>query len=200
MNWGRTAHLGERVDDYVDGLLSAKEGRAAALHITSCSACAREVEFERMRRARVRAVSVDPGRHASLVAGLLAMAPKECELAARAQMPAPDTRPQAAPSLISPEAPAQYERRGRRPVAVSLALVASGAAVAVVASASPHAAAPSGPGLSHQRTVTPSKPTQSDTTRRVTAHSHIGIRPISVKSTSSGTMALMTWYSVRGRR
>jgi len=73
----RSGHLGEAIDLYVDGRLDAVSMRCAARHLLVCSVCRRDVDAERAIVREVRAVPVDPDRHASLVAGLLALAP-EC--------------------------------------------------------------------------------------------------------------------------
>jgi len=144
---GVEGHLGDRVGEYVDGLLDADEEYRADLHLTVCEHCRYAVQQERRIIAQLRSVSFDSGGHEQLMAGLLSLASAEPgrPLGTTRPAPAKDTvRP--APAVVTCSAPPQYQS-ARKSMAFALFAVAGCVGVALVAStASGVAQGPDTPG------------------------------------------------------
>src|SRR5579875_97856 len=140
-------HLGDRVADYVDGMLSADDEYRADLHLMVCEHCRYAVQQERAIIEQLRSVSFDCGGHEQLMAGLLSLASSEpgapVGAAASRTTPAAD-RP--APAIVTSSAPPQYQS-ARKSMACALFAVAGCVGVALVAStASGVAQSPDGTG------------------------------------------------------
>ena len=160
MSWGwpsqtpryRGGHLGECLEDYLDGRLSERSRRLASRHLICCQQCQQAVTQAQHVRERLQAGRVDPHRHDSLMAGLLALG-EPASTSADASTDVRDAadghvamssheplvvvsepRPSATSRLgrmggctvgvLDAHAPAQYSRRPRGPVAGLLAVVA----------------------------------------------------------------------------
>lgn len=128
-------HLGERVADYVDGMLSADDEYRADIHLTVCEHCRYAVQQERAIIEQLRTVSFDSGGHQQLMAGLLSLASagpdapvNGSETAGRRVAP---TRP--SPAVVMCSAPPQYQS-ARRSMGFALFAVAGCVGVALVAS------------------------------------------------------------------
>lgn len=127
-------HLGDRVADYVDGMLSADEEYQADLHLTVCEHCRYAVQQERSIIEQLRAVSFDSGGHQRLMAGLMSLASAEpgrpMGVASPQPRPAHARRP--SPAVVTRTAPPQYQS-ARRSMACALFAVAGCVGVALVA-------------------------------------------------------------------
>lgn len=124
---GSCRHVGDLVHEYVQDELDAPTTHRLDQHLLVCQLCRESVARERRMMAQLRSFAPDPGRHSSLMAGLL-------ELADDASAPAvPQSRPgRQAPGLVAADAPPQY-RSVRRPfTAVLLATGCAGAVFAFV--------------------------------------------------------------------
>lgn len=129
-------HLGDRIADYVDGLLPAEEEYRADVHLTVCEHCRYAVQQERAILAQLRSVSFDSGGHQQLIAGLLSLASTEPArpLGAAAMTPQrPAAAPRPAPAVVTCSAPPQYQS-ARKSMAFALVAVAGCVGVALVAS------------------------------------------------------------------
>lgn len=128
-------HLGERVADYVDGMLSDQDEYRADLHLTVCEHCRYAVQQERAIIDQLRAVRFDSGGHQQLMAGLLSLASTGPDGplggAAPAGHPGAGSRP--APAVVTCSAPPQYQSV-RKSMAFALVAVAGCVGVALVAS------------------------------------------------------------------
>lgn len=144
---GAQDHLGDRVADYVDGMLDVEDQYRADLHLTVCEHCRYAVRQERAIIAQLRSVSFDCGGHEQLMAGLLSLAssePGEPMGAAGSPKAAAAARP--APAVVTSSAPPQYQS-ARKSMACALFAVAGCVGVALVAStASGVAQGPDGSG------------------------------------------------------
>jgi len=139
-------HLGDRVAEYVDGMLDADAEYRADLHLTVCEHCRYAVQQERAIIAQLRSVSFDSGGHEQLMAGLLSLASSEPDapLGASSQPRSAPARP--APAVVTCSAPPQYQS-ARKSMAFALFAVAGCVGVALVAStASGVAQGPNTPG------------------------------------------------------
>lgn len=135
-------HLGEHLDAYVDGALAPDESTCASRHLVVCEMCRADVAAERQVLEQMRAITLDPNRHANLVAGLLALD----------ETPAART-PRACVAIIAPQAPAQYSSRGRKLALGALtALTCCGIAVFSSLTPAPMRTAPTRPGLTGHTT------------------------------------------------
>lgn len=129
-------HLGERVADYVDGMLSADDEYRADIHLTVCEHCRYAVQQERAIIAQLRTVSFDSGGHQQLMAGLLSLAstgpdaPRDGSETAGRRTAAP-ARP--SPAVVMCSAPPQYQS-ARKSMGFALFAVAGCVGVALVAS------------------------------------------------------------------
>lgn len=167
-------HLGQWLEEYVDGALPADDSRRAARHLLVCETCRADVDAERAILTRLRSVQVDPERHACLVEGLLALSS-----ACSPQATSNDERPTSEPStrehstsetarstlrrpprtgasprtgmshgsvaLVSLAAPPQYRGERRRPVILGAAALAVCGVALVTVHATPQRAAPGAP-------------------------------------------------------
>lgn len=127
-------HLGERVADYVDGMLGDDEQYRADIHLAVCEHCRYAVQQERAIIEQLRSVSFDCGGHEQLMAGLLSLASSEpgAPVGAPSSRKAPAVnRP--APAVVTSTAPPQYQS-ARKSVACALFAVAGCVGVALVAS------------------------------------------------------------------
>ncbi|MBB2894458.1 zf-HC2 domain-containing protein [Flexivirga oryzae] len=126
-------HLGDRVGEYVDGMLDADDEYRADLHLTVCEHCRYAVQQERAIIAQLRSVSFDSGGHEQLMAGLLSLASSEsgAPLGASSQLSKDLDRP--APAVVTCSAPPQYQS-ARKSMAFALFAVAGCVGVALVAS------------------------------------------------------------------
>lgn len=149
----RGGHLDDFIDGYVDGRLDAASTQRAAQHLAVCTECRRAVEAERSIVARVRVVPLDPGRHARLVAGLVALegAPDRGVVGHRCAGEPTADGPTGV-HLVAPDAPARYDRSPRRH-AVAALVVAIACGGVVVA------------GAGHPRSTAPARPNVASTTR-----------------------------------
>lgn len=137
-------HLAEHLDACVDGVLTAPEMTSASRHLVVCEMCRADVDAERRVLAQMREVSLDPSRHANLVAGLLALD----------DAPALVT-PRPCVAIIAPHAPAQYNSRGRKvALAAMAALACCGAVVFSSLTQPPMRTAPTRPGTGGVTTST----------------------------------------------
>lgn len=139
----RGGHLEDFVDGYVDGRLDAASTRRAAQHLAVCTECRRAVEAERSIVARVRVVPLDPGRHARLVAGLVALEGDQTRGVAGCRRPdetASDAR--AGIHLVAPNAPARYDRSLRRHAMAALVLAVACGGLVVMSAGHPRSTAP----------------------------------------------------------
>lgn len=151
----REGHLGEFVDAYVDGQLDETSSHLAARHIISCEGCRQSVEAERAIVLQVRRVPLDPGRHARLVAGLVALDTRDSSYdtprgEAAVHSPAKEERVH----LLSPDAPAQYNGSSRRPVLGMVALAAACGAIVMSSAAHPRSTAPGAPTMASNAQTT----------------------------------------------
>ncbi|WP_446664721.1 zf-HC2 domain-containing protein [Flexivirga sp. B27] len=137
---GGQNHLGDRVADYVDGMLSADEQYRADIHLTVCEHCRYAVQQERAIIEQLRAVTFDSGGHQQLMAGLLSLASTDTSSDTGAPLGAAPVgrgtsagtaRP--APALVTCTAPPQYQS-ARKSMACALFAVAGCVGVALVAS------------------------------------------------------------------
>lgn len=128
-------HLGERVADYVDGMLSAADEYRADLHLTVCQHCQYAVQQERAIIEQLRTVSFDTGGHQQLMAGLLSLASTAPDAPSggsrTTQRPMAPQR--SAPAVVMCSAPPQYQS-ARKSMALALFAVAGCVGVALVAS------------------------------------------------------------------
>ena len=151
----REGHLGEFVDAYVDGQLDETSSHRAALHLVGCEMCRQAVEAERAIVVQVRRVPLDPGRHARLVAGLVALDTRGSETdAPRSAAPAHPTGKGDGVHLVAPDAPAQYSRSSRRPVIGVVALAAACGAIVMGNAAHPRSTAPGAPTMASNTQTT----------------------------------------------
>lgn len=167
-------HLGELVDDYVDERLDAASMCHAGRHLLACTPCREAVDAERAIVTKVRSVRVDPGRHANLVAGLLALdgadgarrrspqvqvggaaAVRAADAgAARVRASSARTPPQSAGAsapltVLRPGVPALYDRRPRRALLAAAMTVAACAGVVTAALSPSPRPQPVAPRLAH---------------------------------------------------
>jgi anti-sigma factor RsiW len=128
-------HLGERVADYVDGMLSADDEFRADIHLTVCEHCRYAVQQERAIIEQLRSVSFDCGGHQQLMAGLISLASSEPHgpIGSRAAAPVAPTSPRPTPAVVTSTAPPQYQS-ARKSMACALFAVAGCVGVALVAS------------------------------------------------------------------
>lgn len=128
-------HLGERVADYVDGMLSAQDEYRADIHLTVCQHCRYAVQQERAIIDQLRTVSFDSGGHQQLMAGLLSLATTgpDAPLGGPAAAGRPAAVPRPAPAVVTCSAPPQYQSV-RKSMAFALFAVAGCVGVALVAS------------------------------------------------------------------
>lgn len=144
----RSGHLETFVDAYVDGQLDAASSERAARHLIACVACRRAVDAERAIVVQVRRVPLDPGRHARLVAGLVALegsAPQSRAVDEREGFSSPVPVSPQRVHVVAPDAPAQYSRSSRRSVLGVAALAAACGAIVVSNAAQPRSTAPARP-------------------------------------------------------
>lgn len=133
---GVQGHLGDRVADYVDGLLCAEDEYRADLHLTVCEHCRFAVQQERAILEQLRSVRFDSGGHQRLMAGLLSLAATEPDGPLGASGPPvhkPIAVPRPAPAVVTCSAPPQYQS-ARKSMACALFAVAGCVGVALVAS------------------------------------------------------------------
>lgn len=143
----RGGHLGELVDDYVDGRLPECVSRRAAQHVAVCETCRAAIDAERHIVTQVRSVAVDPGRQATLMAGLLALG-SQGESSATTGQPADHGSQEQGwrgPALVPETAPARYSSTARRPLLATAALAAVCGAALVTSVGHPRPAAPAAP-------------------------------------------------------
>lgn len=188
----RGGHLEDFVDGYVDGRLDNASTQRAARHLIACSSCRAAVEAERAIVARVRVVPLDPGRHARLVAGLVALEdePARGPVGCVAR-PLGVTDRSGRVHVVAPDAPAHYDRSARRRAAASLVLAAACAGLVLT-------------GLGHPRSTAPGRPDGSSQARsgdwiespdirehaaQVALHSQPSARVIEAWPSRSGRMA-----------
>lgn len=165
-------HLGERIGDYVDGMLDPDAQYRADLHLTVCEHCRYAVQQERAIIARLRSVSFDSGGHEQLMAGLLSLATSDPGSPVGAASPTPAKTPaRPAPAVVTCSAPPQYQS-ARKSMAFALFAVAGCVGVALVAStASGVSHGPDTPGqqaprqAAFVRNVTPPQATETATPR-----------------------------------
>lgn len=175
-------HLGQRLEEYVDGALSPEDSRRAARHLLVCETCRADVDAERAILTRLRAVQVDPERHACLVEGLLALSSScngETTSDDERPMSEPSTRgrstaeanrhtprftprsgtpphsgtPHRSVALVSLAAPPQYRGERRRPVILGAAALAVCGVALVTVHATPQRAAPGAPQMARSGQV-----------------------------------------------
>lgn len=132
-------HLGDRIADYVDGMLSADDEYRADIHLTVCQHCRYAVQQERAIIEQLRSVSFDRGGHESLMAGLLSLAATEPRAPIGAASGKPSTAARPAPAVVTTTAPPQYQS-ARKSMACALFAVAGCVGVALVASTASGAA------------------------------------------------------------
>lgn len=128
-----TAHLGDRIADYVNGMLTADEEYRADIHLTVCEHCRYAVQQERAIIAQLRSVSFDSGGHQQLMAGLLSLASTEPGMPIAACGSASGVAPRPCPAVVTSTAPPQYQS-ARKSMAFALFAVAGCVGVALVAS------------------------------------------------------------------
>lgn len=133
----QSEHLGERVADYVDGMLSAQDEYRADIHLTVCEHCRYAVQQERAIIEQLRTVSFDSGGHQQLMAGLLSLASTgpegplgESASSTTSRRPA---APRPSPAVVMCSAPPQYQS-ARKSMGLALFAVAGCVGVALVAS------------------------------------------------------------------
>ncbi|MFC6705546.1 zf-HC2 domain-containing protein [Flexivirga alba] len=128
-------HLGERVADYVDGMLSADEACRADIHLMVCEHCRYAVQQERAIIEQLRTVSFDSGGHQQLMAGLLSLASTgpDAPVGDSATAGRPAVAPRPSPAVVMCSAPPQYQS-ARKSMAFALFAVAGCVGVALVAS------------------------------------------------------------------
>lgn len=119
-------HVGDLVHDYVDDALDADLSFRLDRHLLVCEMCRHEVEQERLLIEQLRGFRPDPARHQSLVDGLLGLA----------EQAPPPPRPACGPSLVTGDAPPQYQS-ARNSVTAALVAVVGCAGVALVVSTTP---------------------------------------------------------------
>ena len=132
----RAHHLGEAVHDYVDGLLSADQTLRVEQHLLVCTMCRAQVEQQRALVESLRSFRPDPRRQQDLMAGLLGLADE----APIPRAPAP----RRTPSLVTCDAPPQYESVRQHPVLLALVAVAGCVGVSLVVVSMPSRAASTG--------------------------------------------------------
>lgn len=133
---GVQGHLGDRVADYVDDMLSAEDQYRADLHLTVCEHCRFAVQQERSILEQLRSVRFDSGGHQRMMAGLLSLAATEPDGPLGGSTPAahkPLAAPRPAPAVVTCSAPPQYQS-ARKSMACALFAVAGCVGVALVAS------------------------------------------------------------------
>ncbi|HWC21458.1 MAG TPA: hypothetical protein VG502_04075 [Flexivirga sp.] len=126
-------HLGERVADYVDGMLSPQDEYRADIHLTVCQHCRYAVQQERAIIEQLRTVSFDSGGHQQLMAGLLSLATTNPETPLGRPAPGPAAARRPSPAVVTCSAPPQYQS-ARKSMAFALFAVAGCVGVALVAS------------------------------------------------------------------
>ena len=143
MSGYRGGHLREWVDDYVACTLPPDQRAEASRHLICCESCRREVEDARQLNARLRTVAIDPGRAASLMGDLMAL-PQQAD-GGEGSPRSVDGLACVAPARVSTlptNAPPQYTRKPRGPVAGLAALGLVGGILVTSIWASPQRRAP----------------------------------------------------------
>ncbi|MDF8265001.1 anti-sigma factor family protein [Luteipulveratus flavus] len=125
----RDHHLGEAVHDYVDGLLGVEQTLRVEQHLLVCTMCRAQVEQHRALTESLRSFRPDPRRQQDLMAGLLGLAEQQPS-AEPVRAPAP---PRRVPTLVTADAPPQYESVRQHPLLLALVAVAGCVGVTLVA-------------------------------------------------------------------
>ncbi|TWE09361.1 anti-sigma factor family protein [Rudaeicoccus suwonensis] len=125
-------HLGDRIADYVDGVLDAAEEHKVEVHLTVCQHCRHAVEQERAIIAQLRSVRFDAGGHQQMMASLLSLAGPDSGVGAHPMAGPVAGSDRQALAVVTAGAPPQYQS-ARRSMACALFAVAGCVGVALAA-------------------------------------------------------------------